>query len=442
MGFSWLPFTGTMAIAPDSRAIALAKISIERLSRVDNASFTPPPASQTQDRDRDQTWAFWPVVPLYPYGNCRTLRREVVKDTIWTFEQVQGILYVIVPIRMTVVKLDAGGLLVYAPIAPTPECVRLVRELEIEHGEVKYIILPTVSGLEHKVFVGPFARKFRHAQVYVAPQQWSFPVSLPLSWLGFPVRRTHILPNHFKDAPFGDEFSYSILGPIYLGPGKFGEVVMLHRRSHTLLVTDTILSIPDQPPAVVQLNPAPLLFHARDHVHDVVDDTPANRTKGWKRIALFSCFFRPSAAATVPLGRAIREASQASDRSRANYFGLFPFSWKPDWERSFKALRCDGRLLVAPVLQTLILNRAPQETLAWANDVSCWDFERIIPCHLDAPLAADGRQFLEAFSFLNPEIQTSASDRDWAALKDDFEVLDSLDQGLTQRGITPPAKTP
>jgi Domain of unknown function (DUF4336) len=30
----------------------------------------------------------------------------------------QGILYVFVPIRMTIVKID-GGLFVYAPIAPT-----------------------------------------------------------------------------------------------------------------------------------------------------------------------------------------------------------------------------------------------------------------------------------------------------------------------------------
>lgn len=379
-------------------------------------------------------------MPLYPYGHRRTLRQEIVKDTIWTFDQLQGILYVVVPIRMTVVKLDAGGLLVYAPIAPTAECVRLVRELEAEHGAVKYIILPTVSGLEHKVFVGPFARQFPQAQVYVAPQQWSFPVSLPLSWLGFPLGRTHILPNNYKDAPFGNEFSYSILGPIYLGLGKFGEVAMLHRRSHTLLITDTVLSIPAQPPAIVELEPRPLLFHARDTVYDQVDDSPVSRRKGWQRISLFSFFFRPSAAETVPLGQAIREAWQSGDRSRANYFGLFPFHWTSDWERSFEALRCDGRLLVAPILQTLILNRAPQETLDWAYRVSCWNFKRIIPCHFDAPLDVDGAQFLEAFSFLNPDSTAAASGRNWTALADDFEVLNSIDQGLTRRGITPPAK--
>lgn len=68
---------------------------------------------------KDWSWPFWPAVPLYPYGKRRTLRKEIVKDTIWTFDQLHGILYTIVPIRMTVVKLAAGGLLVYAPVAPT-----------------------------------------------------------------------------------------------------------------------------------------------------------------------------------------------------------------------------------------------------------------------------------------------------------------------------------
>lgn len=69
----------------------------------------------------DWSWPLWPVVPIYPYGRRRTLRKEVVKDTVWTFDQLQGILYIVVPIRMTVVKLESGGLLVYALVAPTPD---------------------------------------------------------------------------------------------------------------------------------------------------------------------------------------------------------------------------------------------------------------------------------------------------------------------------------
>lgn len=399
--------------------------------------------SEQTGHQRDWTWPFWPILPLYPYGKRRTLCEEVVKDTIWTFDQIQGIFYVAVPIRMTVVRLDAGGLLVYAPVAPTPECIRLMRELEARHGSVKYIILPTTSGLEHKVFVGPFARKFPKAQVYVAPDQWSFPLNLPLSWLGLPLRRTYPLPEDCTQSPFCSEFDYAILGPVTLGIGPFEEVALFHRQSRTLLVTDSVLTIPETPPDIVQLTPCALLFHARDHVYDQVNDTWETRCRGWQRIALFAFFFRPSAAETIPLGRAIRETINAPDRSRKNYFGLFPFRWTSNWKRSFNALRGDGRLLVAPILQTLILNRDPQTTLDWVYRMSCWDFKRIIPCHFAAPIEADAHQFRQAFHFLEPsktEQATFQGRSPCGLVEDDLELLRELDQNLTRWGITPPPK--
>jgi hypothetical protein len=381
----------------------------------------------------DWSWAFWPLLPLYPYGKRRTLRTEVVKDSLWIFEQVQGILYVVVPIRMTVIKLESGGLLVYAPVAPTPECLRLMQELVAEHGAVKYIILPTISGLEHKVFVGPFARQFPQAQVYVAPGQWSFPVNLPLSWLGFPMGRTRILPEDSFQTPFGNEFDYAILGAIDLGPGRFSEVAFFHRRSHTLLLTDTIVSVPEYPPAIVQLDPYPLLFHAKDEVTDEAIDDATNRHKGWQRIALFALYFRPSALQTTKLLQSFRDALKARDRSAKALFGWYPFQWQFDWQHSFHTLRHGGRLFVAPVLQTLILNRAPKETLAWADQVAGWEFHRIIPCHFDAPLDAGSDQFRQAFTFLEKGKATDLSEADFALLRD-------LDKTFSRAGIVPPRK--
>jgi Domain of unknown function (DUF4336) len=394
-------------------------------------------------RNKDWAWPFWPLVPLYPYGNRRTLRTEVVKDTIWTFDQLQGILYVTVPIRMTVVKLEAGGLLVYAPVAPTSECIRLVQELAAAHGNVKYVLLPTISGLEHKVFVPPFARHFPEAQVFVAPHQWSFPLNLPLSWLGFPSHRTHVLPQDSRQTPFGDEFDYAILGPIDLGPGRFAEVALFHRRSRTLLLTDSVVSVPNEPPAIVQLDPYPLLFHAKDSGSSIVVDTPADRRKGWQRIALFAFYFRPSALETVTFGQSIRDAFKASDRSRKSYFGWFPFAWKAHWQQSFEALRGNGRPFVAPILQTLILNRAPQETLEWADTIAKWDFQQIIPCHFDAPIPATPQQFRQAFAFLEGRSPEDVPLQQNSALlpDEDFQLLREIDTGLSKRGITPPPKS-
>ena len=396
-----------------------------------------------QIHPRDFSWSFWFTLPLYPFGSRQTIRKEVVKDTVWTFDQLQGIFYVVVPIRMTVVKLDEGGLLVYAPVAPTPECIRLVKELVAEHGDVKYIILPTISGLEHKVFVGPFARCFPLAQVFVAPSQWSFPLNLPLSWLGLPSTRTQVLPQDSSTTPFANQFDYAILGPIYLGPGKFAEVAFFHKRSRTLLVTDSVVSIPEDPPAIVQLDPYPLLFHAKDKASDIVANTQANRRKGWQRISLFTLYFQPGVLEVPKWGDVFRNALKAPERSKKAYFGLFPFRWKPDWKRSFDALRGDGRLFVAPILQTLILNRAPKETIEWADKVASWNFQRIIPCHFDSPIQAEPHQFRQAFSFLEKQPAVSAglfSNSSYLLPEEDFKLLREIDKGLNKFGIVPAAK--
>lgn len=407
---------------------------MNRGSRTSQSLATP------KAKKQDFSWGFWPAVPLYPYGQRQTLRTEVLKDTLWTFDQLQGILYVAVPVRMTVVKLSQGGLLVYAPVAPTPECIRLMNELVAEHGDVKYIILPTSSGIEHKVFVGPFARKFPDAQIFVAPNQWSFPLNLPLSWLGFPSKRTYELPADSREAPFGDEFDYAILS-LDLGLGGFDEVAFFHRRSHTLLVTDSVLSVPDEPPAITQLDPYPLLFHARDRASETVKDSPENRRKGWHRTALYAFYFRPSALDAVKLFPSLRDALKAPDRSRKAYWGWYPFQWKPNWEESFRALRGEGRLFVAPILQTLILCRSPWDVLAWANRVASWDFQRIIPGHLDAPIYATPQQFREAFAFLeHPSPQVEGRFQTEPLPVEDFELLWQIDDTLKKVGITPTQK--
>ncbi len=387
-------------------------------------------------KSKDYFWGFWFVVPLYPYSQRRTLRQEVVRDRVWTFEQIQGIFYIIVPIRMTVVRLDQGGLLVYAPIAPTPECIRLVRELEAQHGEVKYIILPTTSAIEHKVFVPPFARKFPNSQIYVAPYQWSFPVNLPLNWLGFPPKRTHILPHDSRKTPFADQFNYAILDNIELGIGQFEEVAFYDKRSRTLLVTDSVLRVPETPPDIVQLNPYPLLFHGRDRASDPILDTPENRQKGWYRSCLFILYFRPSTLKTPSWGEVFRDAWKAPNRSAKAYFGLYPFQWQTDWKKSFQALRGEGRLIVAPILQTLILNRAPEATLKWANTVASWNFQHIIPAHFDAPILASPQEFRQAFSFLEP----NKKNQPHPLPKEDFGLLQEVDNLLGNLGIVPLAK--
>ena len=132
--------------------------------------------SQHDSTASQYTYPFWPVVPLYPYGNDRrTVMKEVVEGEIYTFDQLFGTFYVTIPIRMTIIKVNrlskdntiknkisgesgietgigkrlflpaanegGPGLVVYSPIAPTDECIAQVRKLEENLGcEVKHII--------------------------------------------------------------------------------------------------------------------------------------------------------------------------------------------------------------------------------------------------------------------------------------------------------------
>lgn len=409
------------------------------MGRGNRADINPAPEPRP-GRWQDRFWPLWPLVPIYPYSRRRTLRKEIVKNQIWTFEQLQGILYVIVPVRMTVIKLKEGGLFVYAPVAPTQECLRLMQELVDKHGPVKYIIMPTASGIEHKAFAGPFARQYPTAQVFVVPGQWSFPVKLPLSWLGLPGRRTQTLPVDSAQTPFADEFDYKILGPVDLGPGPFAEVAFFHKRTRTVLVTDTVVSVSDKPPEILEQEPYPMLYHAKDDASDVVEDTPATRRKGWQRIALFAFFFRPSALDVTGWGQSFRDAWQAPDHSPKAYFGLFPVRWHSNWKDSFDALRGGGRLFVAPILQKLVLNRGPKIVIDWADQVAQWKFQQMIPCHLDAPVKTTPQKFRAAFGFLEQQPTQKGRDRQPDLPAEDFGFLNSFDEILIKRRITPPPK--
>ena len=262
-----------------------------------------------------------------------------------------------------------------------------------------------------------------------------FSCKFTLELVGISRERTHILPPDSSQTPFGDEFDHAILKTIDLGPGQFAEVAVFHRQSRTLLLTDSIVSIPSEPPAIVRLEPYPLLFHARDRASEIVPDTAANRQRGWQRICLFALYFQPSVLKIRQWSHTWRDSFMAPGRSRQSYFGIYPFEWQAKWQQSFADLRADGRLLVAPILQNLILNRVPTQTIAWVDRVAQWDFERIIPCHFDAPISTTPKEFRAAFDFLEfgctKDAQTSNLDA---------HLLQEIDRQLVRWRIIFPAR--
>lgn len=183
------------------------------------AGVSAPDTAQAISKDAE--WPLWPALPVAPFSRRKTLRREA-GPKVWVFDQFLGVYYVHVPIRMTVVAMEAGGLFVYAPVAATRECLALLQPLIDEFGPVRFIVLPAVA-VEHKVLAGPFARQFPDAEFYAVDQQYSFPIPLPNSFLGLPSW-TRPLPPSSKGLSlpmFGGEFEFEVLsvnpGPVLPG---------------------------------------------------------------------------------------------------------------------------------------------------------------------------------------------------------------------------------
>ena len=172
----------------------------------------------------------------------------------------------------------------------------MVKDLEKQHGPVKHVALGSVA-IEHKVYAGVFAQKFAKAKVWLQPGQYSFPSNLPDTFLGFPPGRTFAMPQGLGDAPdeWKTDFDFLTLGPIISRDGAFGETVFYHKATKTLLCTDTVVEVAEEVPPIFEDDPKPLLYHARDTITDVLEDTPEVRAIGWRRVQLFGLFFQPGA---------------------------------------------------------------------------------------------------------------------------------------------------
>ncbi|KAL9259515.1 hypothetical protein AKJ16_DCAP06889 [Drosera capensis] len=359
--------------------------------------------------------------PLGPFLNRRTLRSEAVKDCIWLFEQEQalGFSSVSTNIRMTVIKLKSGGLWVHAPIAPTKECIQLLKELG---APVEYIVLPTFA-YEHKIFIGPFSRKFPRAQIWVAPRQWSWPLNLPLEFFGIFNAKT--LKDEDSSAPWVEEIEQKVLSSPEVGIGPYVEVAFYHKRSRTLLVTDAVIFVPRQPPD--SISKESLLASAKNGLavkilskgkkvpDEPVIDNKVSRQKGWERMVLQILFLGPS--------------------------NLL--------EPNASFAQMSQKLIVSPIVKTLVFSKVPEKVRDWIDRIARdWRFNRIIPAHFAAPIRASRSDFLAAFAFLDDLLGERHVARPSLSLlfasimgkassyfpPDDMKTLSSLDQFLVSVG--------
>ena len=391
-----------------------------------------PSPDGARDRRR-QHWPWWPLLPLYPYGLRRTLVRELLPGRLWSFEQLQGVWYVAVPIRMSVLRV-ADGLLLYAPVAPTAEVLEALQALERRWGPVRSIVLPTASGLEHKLPVPAMARAFPAATVWITARQWSFPVNLPPAWLGFPRQRTRVLLE--DGVPHPDQLLWQALGPLDLGLGSFLEVACLDRVSGALLVTDALVAIPSDPPPLFDLDPTPLLFHARERGCEPLRDEAAQRRRGWQRLVLFASYLRPAPLDVPPLAEVLRDAFAPGCRNARSHFGLYPFRWRQGWEREAEALLApEPRPQVAAVLERLVFPRQRDALVAWLRQLAGrggGEIRWLVPAHYAAPVPIDA----EALRALADGLER----RDWAVDGGSWAFLAGIDRALVRAGVVPGAE--
>ena len=428
------------------------------------AADSPITAVPTPAFTKDVSWPLGKVafslLPLAGTSSRRaTVEECIIPNQMWTHDQVQGVVNVNVPVRQTVIKLKDGGLWVHNPVAPTPQLLQMMKDLEAKHGPVKHIVLGSVA-LEHKATFGPFCQNFPDATVWIQPGQWSFPLDYPISVLGvtqkgekfreLPVPGKAVSKSIFKSSEkygppeWQDEIDYEVLGPFaFQSVGGFSETAFYHKASKTLLVTDTVVSVSKDPPPIIQEDPRALLFHARNNITEVVADTPEIRRRGWRRMVQFGLVFFPSQITVNSFQKAITEARQIDDSMKNLGDGavpgnLYPWEWNGESDkRNFEAISQNGKLFCPPILTKLILDREPKATLEWVDRVCARfpNFQRIIPCHLNNNVKANAKEFYEAF---DPLRSTPAKLIPQRPLAEDLALLQDASDLLTNFGVVAP----
>ena len=373
---------------------------------------------------------------------------------------------------------------------------------------MRHIVLGTVA-LEHKATFGPFSQYFtKSATLWIQPGQWSFPIQVPIEFLGVVQSgdQVRILPSSqyiHGEKTLEDEIKsvvpkryaataaaatkrsggssgsssvgsslipewtvdidYEMLEPLkFKSVGAYSETAFYHKATQTLIVTDCVCSVTQDPPKVIAEDPRALLFHARDSIHDVVIDDIETRRKGWRRMVQFGLVFFPSQIDVVPFGRAISESIKIDPSMKSLGVGavpggsLYPWTWHDNDAdlANFNAISQKGKLFCPPILTKLILDREPARTLEWVDRITTRfnKFTHVIPGHLNNYVKTTPKEFSEAFDPLRSNPSASGGNENakkkkgdgsgsvgkiypQRALAEDLALLQEASDLLTQFGV-------
>jgi len=145
---------------------------------------------------------------------------------LWTAVAPLSLMGMHIGARMTVVRLENGGLWLHSPIKAEDDLKAAVAKL----GPVEFLVAPNCF---HHFFVGGWKRAFPKAKLLAAP--------------GLAEKRPKLaIDGTLGDAPdpaWGDAFDQTL----FEGAPKLNEVVFLHRPSRTLIATDLIFNLTSFP---------------------------------------------------------------------------------------------------------------------------------------------------------------------------------------------------
>ena len=339
--------------------------------------------------------------PLYGKSSRQTVITQL-SENMWALEQSLVLGPLETPLRCVVVRLADNTLWVHEPLAPTEEFFEMVEscagvivgdaviEDDSRKSVVAHVVCPTYA-LEHKVFVKDALKRWPNAQLWVAPGQFSFPIrsaSDVIVW-GRSVSgtlKTSDLDDTYAQPPWIDEIQYETLaaGTFDIGgvPTTLYETAFFHRQSKTLIVTDSVAKISLDPPPLNRHDNL-LLVSKRSTSDPMPEDTVEARRIGWEKTALLISYFFPEHEEPDP-----------------EKFGVV--TWTDGWHDNFEALA--GRLIVPPVVRTLLYRQDPRRVKSWVDRVaSRWNFDRIVPAHWEAPIIAGPDDFKKAFRFLEDD---------------------------------------
>jgi len=128
----------------------------------------------------------------------------------------------LLPMRMTVLQLDDGSLLIHSPIQLSEDLAESIAQ----KGPVRILLAP--NGFHH---------------LFIAKWQIRFPDALTYGPRILSKKRPDLQFDHYVDGPLEAPWGPDIQMTCIAGMPKIQEMVIYHRPSRTLVVTDLIFNI-------------------------------------------------------------------------------------------------------------------------------------------------------------------------------------------------------